>query len=64
MADYFKRFNVDSSGFDFLVYWSYENSLILNFFSSASKEDQYIEPQPLTLRMLIESAKAGRWIFG
>ena len=64
MADYFKRFNVDSSGFDFLIYWPYEKNLLPNFFSSASKKNKNVEPQPLTLYMLIESAKVGRWIFG
>ncbi|WP_306309171.1 DUF1493 family protein [Xenorhabdus anantnagensis] len=23
----------------------------------------YIEPEPLTLKMLVESAKAGKWIY-
>lgn len=31
MSDYFKRFNVDDSKFDFIAYWPYEKGFCLIF---------------------------------
>lgn len=43
----FTRFNIDNAGFDFSYYFSRENK--------ATK--------PLTINMLIESAKSERWLY-
>ena len=63
MNDYFKRFNVKSSEFEFLLYWPYEKGLLPNFLRPLSQKVPEISLKPLTVRMLVESAKAGRWIF-
>ncbi|WP_276971896.1 DUF1493 family protein [Tatumella ptyseos] len=63
MNDYFKRFNVDDSKFDFIAYWPYEKGFLPDFLRPRSQKVPDIEPKPLTLRMLVESAKAGYWLF-
>lgn len=63
MKDYFQRFNVDSSRFHFLSYWPYEKGILPNFLRTASQQIPEVQPKPLTLQMLIESAKAGRWLY-
>ena len=63
MNDYFKRFNLKSSEFKFLLYWPYEKGLLPNFLRPLSHKGPEISPKPLTVRMLVESAKAGRWLF-
>ncbi|EAN6356677.1 DUF1493 family protein [Salmonella enterica subsp. enterica serovar Kua] len=53
LQEYFKRWNVDSEGFDILNYLNPE------YFGNK-------EPDPrktLTVGMLVESAKAGRWLY-
>ncbi|EIW9159309.1 DUF1493 family protein, partial [Klebsiella pneumoniae] len=37
--------------------------LPLNFLRSKDNKWEWIEPEPLTLKMLVESAKAGRWLY-
>lgn len=59
MSEYFKHFDVDPSNFDFYKYWPEETFILYALFTSG-KDD---EPEPLTLRMLAESAKAGRWLY-
>ncbi|QCA05674.1 DUF1493 family protein [Pantoea vagans] len=63
MNDYFERFSVDSSEFDFLAYWPYEKGFLPNFLRPKSQKLPDVEPKPLTIHMLVESAKAGRWLF-
>lgn len=63
MKDYFSRFAVDDSNFDFLKYWPYEKGLIPNFLRPRSMRVEEKEPEELTIMMLIESAKAGRWLY-
>ncbi|WP_409522235.1 DUF1493 family protein, partial [Pseudescherichia sp.] len=63
MKDYFQRFNVDSSRFNFLSYWPYEKGMLPNFLRPTSQRVPEVQPKPLTLQMLIESAKAGRWLY-
>jgi len=46
LNDYFEKFQLDPSAFNFSTYFRNSN------------------PQPLTIRMLVESAKAGRWLYG
>lgn len=59
MGEYFKHFNVDPGNFDFHRYWPEETFILYALFTSG-KDD---EPEPLTLRMLAESAKAGKWLY-
>lgn len=63
MQDYFERFNVDSRNFNFLLYWPYEKGWFPNVLRPRRFKVPNIEPQPLTLNMLIASAKAGYWMF-
>ncbi|EPN1633873.1 DUF1493 family protein [Cronobacter dublinensis] len=63
MEDYFSRFNVDKAGFSLLKYWPVEPGWIPNVLLPASMRIKRVAPAPLTLRMLAESAKAGRWLY-
>ncbi|EXU75260.1 DUF1493 family protein [Erwinia mallotivora] len=63
MNDYFSRFNVDKGAFNFLSYWPLEKGFVPNFLRPASLRVPEVEPEPLTMRMLIESSKAGRWLY-
>ncbi|MGG4625144.1 DUF1493 family protein [Serratia odorifera] len=63
MNEFFDMFNVERSGFDFLKYWPYEKGLIPNFLLPKSQRVNYVDPEPLTLDMLMQSAKAGRWLY-
>lgn len=63
MQDYFQRFDVDNRGFDFLTYWPYEKGFLPNFLRPKSQRILDQAPKQLTLQMLIESAKAGRWLY-
>ncbi|WP_368544314.1 DUF1493 family protein [Enterobacter soli] len=60
MDEYFSRFNVDPAHFDFYRYWPEETFILYSLFTCGKDDDQ---PQPLTLRMLAESAKAGKWLY-
>lgn len=53
LQKYFKRWNVDSEGFDILNYLNPE------YFGSKEPDPR----KPLTVGMLVESAKAGRWLY-
>lgn len=63
MNEYFELFNVDNNEFDFLAYWPYEKGLWPNFLRPKSYKIPDVEPKPLTIHMLVESAKAGRWLY-
>lgn len=63
MKDYFQHFNVDSSDFNFLSYWPYEKGILPNFIRPKSQKISQADPKPLTIQMLIDSARAGRWLF-
>lgn len=64
LDDYFIRFNVDRKHFSFDKYWPNEEvTFPLNFLRSQERKWRWIEPEPLTLKMLAESAKAGCWLF-
>lgn len=63
MNDYFLRFNVTSVGFDLLKYWPVEPGWIPNVFLPKVMKVKYTQPHSLTLKMLAESAKAGRWLY-
>lgn len=64
LDDYFRCFNVDRKNFSFDKYWPNEEvTFPLNFLRSQERKWWWIEPEPLTLKMLAESAKAGCWLF-
>lgn len=60
MGEYFQRFNVDPDGFTFEKYWPEETFILFALCTCGGDDD---EPQPLTLRMLAESARAGKWLY-
>jgi hypothetical protein len=60
MNEYFEKFDVDRANFDFYRYWPEETFILYALFTCGKGDD---EPEPLTLRMLIESAKAGAWLY-
>lgn len=54
---FFKDFNVQPAGFDLTAYFPWKNSSL--FSRTPVKHNK----EPLTIRMFIESARAGRWLF-
>lgn len=64
LEDYFRNFSVDRHTFTFHSYWPNEETFIpINFLRSKENKWQWLEPKPLTLNMLVESAKAGCWLY-
>lgn len=63
MSDYFHRFNVLAEGFNLPEYWPIESGWIPNFLLPKCMKIEYVEPKPLTLKMLAKSAKAGQWLY-
>ena len=63
MKDFFSRFQVDNSQFDFTKYWLYEKGMIPNFLRPRAMKVEVKDPEELTILMLIESARAGRWLY-
>ena len=61
MADYFKQFSVDDTNFNILTYWPVEPGWIPNFLLPRSLRVKYIEPTPLTLRMMARAVDLGFW---
>lgn len=59
MNDFFKRFNVKSSEFEFLLYWPYEKGLLPNFLRPLSQKVPEISPKPLTVRIFNGSYVGG-----
>jgi len=64
VQDYFATFNVDEKGFDFRRYWPNEEVFLpLNSLRTKEEKWKWVEPKPLTIKMLIESAIAGYWLY-
>ncbi|AXF75676.1 DUF1493 family protein [Erwinia tracheiphila] len=63
MEEYFAHFDVDNSNFAFLKYWPISKGFIPNFIRPKSMRVEEKNAEPLTIAMLIESAKAGRWLY-
>lgn len=57
LLDVFAHFNIEYSNFDGRKYFEYEYP----FWQKKPSAD--IELKPLTVEMIIESAKAGRWLY-
>lgn len=60
MREYFEKSDVAPAGFDFYKYWPVETFILFALCTCGGNDD---EPQPLTLRMLAESARAGKWLY-
>ncbi|MFI8416064.1 DUF1493 family protein [Serratia sp. NPDC078593] len=61
---YFLTFKVDRANFTFRKYWPNEETFMpLNCLRSKEDKWEWKEPEPLTLKMLVESAKAGYWLY-
>jgi hypothetical protein len=60
MNEYFERFKVDRAGFNFYRYWPEETFILYALCTCGGDDD---EPEPLTLQMLADSAKAGKWLY-
>lgn len=64
LDDYFEIFNVDRKNFSFDKYWPNEEIFMpLNIFRKKEHKWHWIEPEPLTINMLVESACAGYWLY-
>ncbi|AVF33427.1 DUF1493 family protein [Rahnella sikkimica] len=55
MNEYFEKYDVAPSGFDFYRYWPVETFILFGLCTCGNDDD---EPQPLKLKMLAESARA------
>lgn len=55
LLDIFEHFNIDYSNFESINYIEYEYPFW--------QKKPNIEIKPLTIEMIIESAKAGRWLY-
>ncbi|MBN3783384.1 DUF1493 family protein [Burkholderia sp. Ac-20345] len=62
MKEYSEEFNVDMSGFDIKKYYPEDDSSLLDLINPFKKRVIHRVPD-LNVRMLIVSAKAGRWLF-
>ncbi|MDN7702886.1 DUF1493 family protein [Burkholderia semiarida] len=62
MREYSVKFNVDLSGFDIKKYYPEDDSSFLDLINPFKKKVIHRVPD-LNVRMLIASAKAGRWLY-
>ncbi|HHL4081915.1 TPA: DUF1493 family protein [Burkholderia sola] len=62
MRKYSAKFNVDISGFDIKKYYPEDDSSFLDLINPFKKKVIHRVPD-LNVRMLIASAKAGRWLY-
>lgn len=64
MVEYAKKFDVNLTHFEFRKYFPNEGIRFLpNAILPKYMRTDHHEPAALTVRMLIESAEAGRWLF-
>jgi len=62
MREYSVKFNVDISGFDIKKYYPEDDSSFFDLINPFKKKVIHRVPD-LNVRMLIASAKAGRWLY-
>ncbi|NTZ85651.1 DUF1493 family protein [Burkholderia metallica] len=62
MREYSVKFNVDVSGFDIKKYYPEDDSSFFDLINPFKKKVIHRVPD-LNVRMLIASAKAGRWLY-
>ncbi len=55
LTDVFEKFNIDPAGFDLTKYFNGE------YFLSFGKKEHPVKT--ITVKMIVESAKAGRWLY-
>ena len=59
LVEYFEKFNVEQRDFAFIKYWPNDETFCpLPLFWK-----KYIEPKPLTVEMLMQSAVVGYWLY-
>lgn len=58
-----KKFNVDLSSVKWSCYFPWENTPLLTRWFKAKRKDIERTRKPLTIKMFVESAKAGKWIY-
>ena len=64
LVEYFTIFNVEKKGFSFIKYWPNEEVFMpLNFLRGKGEKLKFTEPEVLTVKMLMESARAGYWLY-
>lgn len=64
LVEYFNIFNVEKRGFSFIKYWPDEEVFMpLNFLRGKGRKLKFTEPEVLTVKMLMESARAGCWLY-
>ncbi|MFG6656867.1 DUF1493 family protein [Scandinavium sp. M-37] len=63
MDNYFQTFNVDPMNFDFFKYWPEEPCILVALLPKCLRSRHIVEPVPLTLNMLAESARASKWLY-
>lgn len=64
LQEYFSVFNIDTTGFEFRRYFPNEGIRFLPniILPDYLKTDRH-QPEPLTIQMLMESAKSGKWLY-
>ncbi|ELP25803.1 hypothetical protein F385_25 [Pantoea agglomerans 299R] len=55
--NFFNDFDVQPAGFNLVAYFPWKSSSLF------SRKNVKQDKEPLTIRMFIESARAGRWLF-
>lgn len=63
-TEYFRELNIDYGAFEFNKYFPNEGIWFLpNIILPDYMKTDHHQPSPLTVQMLIASAKAGRWLY-
>jgi hypothetical protein len=60
---FFAKFSIDGRNFDLSDYYPWTGIPFIPRFLTPKKLRQQKLAKPLTVRMLLESAKAGRWLY-
>jgi hypothetical protein len=63
IESYAITYNVDMAEFNFLKYWPNDKPLLPQFMIAKALRGNYPAPEPLTFKMLAESARAGKWLY-
>lgn len=58
-----KTFNVGLSNVKWSCYFPWENTPLLTRWFKAKRQDIELTRKPLTIRMFVESAEAGKWLY-
>lgn len=64
LVEYFEKFQVERGDFSFIKYFPGEyQSNLFDFIRRKKNRREYVVPVPLTLEMLMISAKSGHWLY-